>query len=112
MKVLVWTDSNALAGTERHCLELGAGLRDAGAEVRVGCRPKSPMARVLAQQGVEIVLLDAVNAPMGAFLTIRGLLRKGDLNVIHAHNGRATMLACLAVRSAGCGCVVATQHFV
>ncbi|MEI6871461.1 MAG: glycosyltransferase family 4 protein [Verrucomicrobiota bacterium] len=112
MKILVWTDSNALAGTERHCLELGAGLQDAGVSVRVGCRPKSPMTRVLEQQGVEIVLLDAEDAPFRAFRTIRGLLRKGDLDLIHAHNGRATMLACLAVRSAGCGCVVATQHFI
>ncbi len=112
MKVLVWTDSNALAGTERHCLELGAGLQDAGVTVRVGCRPESPMARVLEQQGVEIVLLDAVGAPVRAFRTLRGLLRRGDLDLIHAHNGRATMLACLAVRSAGCGCVVATQHFI
>jgi len=112
MKIVVWTDSDALAGTERHCLDLGAGLRDAGSWVSIACRPSSPMARSVECSQGRLLALDASGAPLAAVSTLRSLLENGELDVIHSHNGRTTFLACLAVLRAGRGCVVATQHFI
>jgi len=112
MKIVVWTDSDALAGTERHCLDLGAGLRDVGVWVSVACRANSPMARSVECSEGRLLALDASGAPLAAVSTLCSLLERGELDVIHAHNGRTTFLACLAVRRAGRGRVVATQHFI
>lgn len=112
MKIVIWTDSDALAGTERHCIELGAGLRNAGVSVRIACRSGSPMARAVACSGGRLLALDASSAPFAAVRSLGSLLESGELNVIHAHNGRTIFLSCLAVLRAGRGCVVATQHFI
>src|SRR5665213_2790695 len=44
--------------------------------------------------------------------TLRRMLKLGDIDIIHAHNGRTLFLAALAVRIAGKGRCVATQHFL
>jgi glycosyltransferase involved in cell wall biosynthesis len=45
-------------------------------------------------------------------LFLRKLLLSRQVDVIHAHNGRTTLQAALAVRLAGCGKLIATQHLL
>jgi glycosyltransferase involved in cell wall biosynthesis len=114
MNIALFTDSDAFAGTERHILELGRSLRALGEHVRIACPDGSPLAERAAASGLPLIpipkrgkFLDA-----GAVRTLRQLLRAGELDVVHAHNGRTALAAALAVRLAGRGRCVATQHFL
>jgi glycosyltransferase involved in cell wall biosynthesis len=40
------------------------------------------------------------------------MVRSGEVDVLHTHNGVSTLCACLAKERAGFGNVVATQHFI
>jgi glycosyltransferase involved in cell wall biosynthesis len=44
--------------------------------------------------------------------TLARLLKTGAVDILHAHNGRTALLAAVAVRLAGRGRAVATQHFL
>jgi glycosyltransferase involved in cell wall biosynthesis len=50
--------------------------------------------------------------PLRTVLQLAGLLHSRQIDLIHAHNGRTLLLACLARSLAGRGEVVATQHFI
>jgi glycosyltransferase involved in cell wall biosynthesis len=95
-------------------LELGRALHDLGEHVRIACPGDSPLAGRAAASGLPLIpiakqgkVLDAA-----AVRTLRQLLRAGELDVVHAHNGRTALAAALAVRLAGRGRCVATQHFL
>ena len=112
MKVLIWTDSNAFSGTERHCLDLATKMRQSGVSVKVSCRKKSPLLEAVVRHGLEVLELNALNAPFSSFRTLCCLLRNREVDLIHSHNGRTNLIACLAVAWTGRGRVVATQHFI
>jgi hypothetical protein len=108
--VLLFTDADVFAGTERHMAELAWGLQSLGVAVRVACPSPSPLAERAAADGISVVpvpkrgLLDA-----GAVRTLRQVLRSGEADLIHAHNGRTAMLAALAVTAAGRGACRTTR---
>ena len=94
-------------------LDLALGLRAAGVDVRLACPLPSALAERAADRGLTMTnikrrgLLDPA--------TIRALaelLRTGTINLVHAHNGRTALLAALALKLAGKGFAVATQHFI
>lgn len=110
LRVALFTDSAVFAGTERHMLDLALGLRAEGVEVRLAC----PCPSVLAQRATEEGL-PVMNIPMRGGAAIRvlaRLLKTGAVDLVHAHNGRTALLAAVAVRLAGRGRAVATQHFL
>lgn len=94
-------------------LDLAAGLRAAGVEVRLACPVPSALAGRAEPAGVPVEpiqrrgLLD-----VRAIRRLAHLLRSGDLDLVHAHNGRTALLAAAAVALAGRGRAVATQHFL
>jgi hypothetical protein len=53
MKVLIWTDSDCFAGTEKHCLDISVGLRALGHRDLVGGRTASPLSDFVKKQGGE-----------------------------------------------------------
>lgn len=114
MRIALFTDSDAFAGTERHMLELARGLRDLGAHPLIACPDASPLAVRAASAGVPLLPIPK----QGQFLdtaavrTIRRALRAGDVDLVHAHNGRTALAAALAVRLAGRGRCISTQHFL
>jgi glycosyltransferase involved in cell wall biosynthesis len=114
MHIALFTDSDAFAGTERHMLELGRALRELGEHVRIACPGDSPLAQHAVASGLTLIPI----AKRGKFLDaaavrmLRPLLRAGELDVVHAHNGRTALAAALAVRLAGRGRCVSTQHFL
>ena len=113
VRVALFTDSDAFAGTERHMLDLARGLRAAGADAGIACPDASPLAVRAREDGIKVI-------PVGkrgfigwnAVAILRGKLRAGELDVIHAHNGRTALAAALAVKLAGRGRYVLTQHFL
>lgn len=112
-RLLLFTDSDAFAGTERHILDLARELRAAGAPVRVGCPVSSPLAERCGSAGIPVMGIPKrglVDWRAARFL--REQLRSGALDLIHAHNGRTALAAALAVHGAGRGALVTTQHFL
>lgn len=112
-RVLLFTDADVFAGTERHMLDLARALRDEGVAVCVACPVPSPLADKARGGKIEVVpiakrgLLDWTAVRM-----LRRLLRSGRIDIIHAHNGRTALSSALAVRLARRGRAVATQHFL
>ncbi|MEA3212763.1 MAG: hypothetical protein QOE70_5820 [Chthoniobacter sp.] len=111
MKVALFTDANVFAGTERHMLDLAFGLRAAGVNVRLACPWPSALAERAA--GLPVVEIQKRGLLDGAAIrTVVGLLKSGAIDLVHAHNGRTALLAAVAVKLAGRGRAVATQHFL
>ena len=113
MNIVLFIDTVAFAGTERHVLDLGQSLAQAGAAVVIACPAASPLTpRCLA---AGLATLDVPSSLRHAVRTVKILaaeLRAGRVDIIHAHNGRTHLLAVAAVKLAGRGRVVATQHFL
>ncbi len=112
MRVIIWTDSDRFAGTERHCFDLHTGLREIGVDSCIGARVGSPLAAKVSENGGGWESLDASRAPVRSVQRLASLLRQRAVDVVHAHNGVAALLSCAAVARAGRGAVVATQHFI
>ncbi len=113
MTVVLLTDSDVFAGTERHMLDLAEGLTGAGVDVAIGCPADTPLARQAIDHGVrhrEVKRGRAVDISVVRMLA--RWLRSGQVKLIHAHNGRTALLASLARHMAGRGSIVLTQHFI
>jgi glycosyltransferase involved in cell wall biosynthesis len=113
LRVALFTDANVFAGTERHMLELARGLAAAGA-VPVLVSPKiSVLADRAREEGIDHMPVEKggfIDRP--AIAAMRQKLRNGEIDIIHAHNGRTKLSAALAVKLEGRGSYVLTQHFL
>ena len=113
LKVLLLTDSDGFAGTERHILDLAKGLRVQGVTVAVACPEPSPLGDGLNREGLPHVVMQKGGLyDRAAIHMLRDLLVSGKFDILPSHNGRTALIAALAVKSAGRGYLVATQHFV
>jgi glycosyltransferase involved in cell wall biosynthesis len=111
MKVALFTDSDVFAGTERHMLDLAFGLRTAGVDVRLAC--PLPSALVERAGGLPVVKIQKRGLlDYAAIRPLTELLKTGAIDLVHSHNGRTALLAAAAVKLAGRGRAVATQHFL
>jgi glycosyltransferase involved in cell wall biosynthesis len=110
--VLLWTDSDRFAGTERHCLDLAGGLQRLGVDVVLGCRPHTPLSAKAFHEGIRMVELDTRWGGVRAVGRLLSLLRSENTNLVHVHNGKCALLARIALARSGSGTLVATQHFI
>lgn len=112
-RVILLTDADVFAGTERHMLDLARGLRAAGAAVTLACPSPSALEDAAGKEGLPFLAIQKRGlVDRAAVRTLVGLLRSGDADVVHTHNGRTALSAALAVRRAGLGRCVMTQHFL
>ena len=113
MKIALLTDSDVFAGTERHIHDLAIGLRDTGHSVLVACPEPSALGDRMRSLGIEHVTLQKGKMwDKPAIAVLCELLQSGRADILHAHNGRTALSAVLAIRRAGIGRCVATQHFI
>ena len=113
MRVIEFLDTLPFAGTEAHVLDLASSLRQQGQEPIVACPANSALAAKAAAAGIPVLPVAAEAFPgLKTVKTLAAELRSGRVDIIHAHNGRTHLLAVAAVRRAGRGKVVATQHFL
>ncbi len=113
LRVLLFTDSDVFAGTERHILELAKELRACGAAVSIGCpNPSVLLDRAHADRLPVVVIQKGGLIDQAAVKTLTKLLQTGEINIIHAHNGRTGLSAALATLRSGVGASVVTQHFI
>lgn len=110
--VLLLTDSDVFAGTERHILELALGLRELGVPVRIGCPSPAVLGARAAESGVPTVTIQKGGLyDRAAIRTLSRLLVSGEIDVIHAHNGRTGLSAAVSTSRCG-GASIVTQHFI
>ena len=112
LKPLLLTDSNRFAGTERHMLDLARALADAGVQVSIGCPTNAPLERRCAEYQLKTLSVPECGFFFGAVAKLAKALARGDVNIIHAHNGVSHAAAVLAIAIAGKGICIVTQHFV
>jgi glycosyltransferase involved in cell wall biosynthesis len=112
MNVCLWTDSDCFAGTEKHCLELASGLREAGVGVILGCRSGTPLYERALAEGLEVETLAPSRFPLQCVGKVQRMLNTGRVDVVHTHNGVTTAWAAVARRGGRRGGLVATQHFI
>lgn len=112
VNVLLWTDSDRFAGTERHCLDLAVGLQDSGVRVGLCCRPGTPLFEKAAREEVRLIEMDAQRGAVAAVSRLSRLFETGAADLLHVHNGRCALLARLALARVRRGTLVATQHFI
>lgn len=113
MKVLLLTDADVFAGTERHIFDLACALRDQKIEVRVACPVPSPLAARCGESAIRVLDLPKRGfVDWQAARILRRELKSRRVDVLHAHNGRTALAGALAVFLARRGTLVATQHFL
>jgi glycosyltransferase involved in cell wall biosynthesis len=135
MKILLYTDSDVFAGTERHMLDLACALRriaagqpdDGGSapanpvEAAIACPSPGALAERAAAAGVPVVSIPkSGQVDRNAIRVLSQMAARGQVDVIHAHNGRTHVAAAFAVARARRGrsdhrpatICVATQHFL
>jgi glycosyltransferase involved in cell wall biosynthesis len=113
MTPLLLTDADVFAGTERHIHALAVAMRRQGADACVGVPTPSPLAQRCEADGVPVICIPktgSIDRP--AIAALASLLLERRIDFIHTHNGRTTLNAALAIRKAGRGRLVATQHFI
>lgn len=113
MRVVLFTDSDVFAGTERHILDLARGLVALGVEVQIGCPEPSALHEKASFYGIGVVSIQKKGAiDLAAVMKLSRLLKDGAIDIIHSHNGRTAFSAAIAKRLARRGACVATQHFL
>jgi glycosyltransferase involved in cell wall biosynthesis len=113
MVTLLLTDSDEFAGTECHMLDLAQGLRQEGAAVRIASPGVSPLTERAEAAGFSHTAIEKQGlVDWAAIHALRRLLTAGEIDIVHAHNGRTALSAALAVHLARRGACVASQHFL
>jgi glycosyltransferase involved in cell wall biosynthesis len=115
LKVLLLQDTTNYAGTEAHVLTLAKNLEEhtdvspivgvtAGGELEMRCAAGNIPYRVLPKTPGMFNL--------AGITAVAKMLRNRDIDVVHAHNGRTSLVAVCAKIIARKGRIVLTQHFI
>jgi L-malate glycosyltransferase len=112
LKVLHISSARALGGGERHLADLANALALRGHDVHVALAPKSPLreelASIPARNIITLPLRNALDVPSAHELS--RLVRRLDIEIVHAHMGRDYPLASYATRRAARARLVITRH--
>jgi glycosyltransferase involved in cell wall biosynthesis len=112
LKILQITSAQSLGGGERHLADLANGLVRRGHDVYIALRPNSPLITELKDlpKGNVTILplrnsLDAMSARR-----LSQLVRKKQIQIVHAHMARDYPLAAYAARQNRGSKLVVTRH--
>jgi glycosyltransferase involved in cell wall biosynthesis len=113
VRVLLLTDADVFAGTERHILALAGGLQRSGVNVQIACPIPSPLADRAAKENIPVEAISKCGTiDWRAARQLRRLVKSGEIQIIHAHNGRTSLAAAIALLGLKQGTLVVTQHFL
>lgn len=120
LKILQISSAQSLGGGERHFADLVNGLVDRGHEVHVALRPNSPLIgelRLGEQMGLPkarvanvatLPLRNSLDATSARVLS--RLVRRNQIQIVHAHMARDYPLAAYAVRRNKGARLIVTRH--
>jgi glycosyltransferase involved in cell wall biosynthesis len=112
LKILQISSAQSLGGGERHLADLVKGLLGRGHEVYLALRPNSPLLTELKEIGKEKV----TTLPLRNSLDVHSarelskLVRKNQIQIVHAHMARDYPLAAYAVRKNKEARLIVTRH--
>lgn len=113
MRIALFTDADGFAGTERHMLDLAEGLKREGVAVSLACPHGSVLASHAMAGAIPLVLVEKQGRiDIAAVRRLASLLSRGEIDLLHAHNGRTAFISALAIKLARRGRAVSTQHFI
>lgn len=116
MKVLQFLDTRAMAGTEVHIHTLAKALCDPihKTQVFVGVPKDSPLWKRCRKDKIPLISIPRRSLIIDPFVVrqLVKLLQNNEIDLIHAHNGRTSLHASLAVYLARKGQFIYTQHFL
>jgi glycosyltransferase involved in cell wall biosynthesis len=115
LKVLLLQDTTNYAGTEAHVLTLAKNLKEhtnvspivgvtEGGELHMRCAAGNIPYRILPKTPGMFNLAGTI--------AVAKMLRNREVDVVHAHNGRTSLVAVCAKLLTRMGRVVVTQHFI
>jgi glycosyltransferase involved in cell wall biosynthesis len=112
LKILQISSAQSLGGGERHLADLANGLAGRGHEVHVVLRPNSPLIEQLADlPNTNITTLPLRNAfDANSARDLSALVRKNQIQILHAHMARDYPLAAYAVRQNPTTRLIVTRH--
>src|SRR5439155_21952478 len=106
-------DSDGFCGIDRHICDLAVALSSEGVEPTVVCRQSSELERAAIDRKLNVLTLATARPyTLGASRQLASWIKSRQVDIIHAHNGRAAMISVLAARKAGRGTCVKSQHFL
>lgn len=112
MKILQVSSAQTLGGGERHLADLANGLARRGHDVYAVLRPKSPLLNELNELRKENVttlpLRNSLDAKSARDLA--RLVRKSEIQIVHAHMARDYPLAAYATRMNPRSTLIVTRH--
>jgi len=112
LKILQISSAQSLGGGERHLADLANGLAGRGHEVYLALRPNSPLVGELKKVAKENVttlpLRNSLDAKSARELS--KLVRKNQIQIVHAHMARDYPLAAYAVRQNKEARLIVTRH--
>ncbi len=112
LRILQISSAQSLGGGERHLADLANGLIDRGHEVFVALRPHSALndelSRVPKQNITTLPLRNSLDVHSARDLA--RLVRKSDIEIVHAHMARDYPLAAYAMRRNPATRLILTRH--
>lgn len=112
LKILQISSAQSLGGGERHLADLANGLARRAHEVYAALRPNSPLIEQLADlPNPNITTLPLRNAfDAKSARDLSALVRKNQIQILHAHMARDYPLAAYAVRQNPTARLIVTRH--
>src|SRR5918912_2843993 len=113
MRILQISSARAFGGGERHLADLANGLARRGHEVYAALAPRSPIREELGALTEKNIFTSRLRNALdvGSARELARLVRKGGIEIVHAHMGRDYLLAALAVQlSSSDARLVITRH--
>jgi glycosyltransferase involved in cell wall biosynthesis len=112
LKILQISSAQSLGGGERHLADLALGLARRGHDLYVALRPNSPLITELKQlpagNVTQLSLRNSLDAMSARQLS--QLVRKRQIQIVHAHMARDYPLAAYAVRMNRGSKLIITRH--
>jgi glycosyltransferase involved in cell wall biosynthesis len=112
LRILQLSSAQSLGGGERHLADLANGLVDRGHELLVALRPGSALhdelSRVSKKNITTLPLRNSLD--VNSARALAKLVRKNDIQIIHAHMARDYPLAAYAVRQNPAARLIVTRH--
>jgi glycosyltransferase involved in cell wall biosynthesis len=115
LKVILLQDTRNYAGTEAHVLTLAKNLikhTDVSAVVGVTEGGELNMRCAAGNIPYRILPRTPGMCNLAGIIAVAKMLRNSEVDVVHAHNGRTSLVAVCAKILARKGRVVLTQHFI
>jgi glycosyltransferase involved in cell wall biosynthesis len=112
LRILQISSAQSLGGGERHLADLANGLVDRGHQVFVALRPRSALNdeldRVPKQNITTLPLRNSLD--VNSARELARLVRKSEIQIVHAHMARDYPLAAYAVRGNPAARLILTRH--